>query len=303
MSGAGGGATTTADDWLAALSGTRVSDTLRPGEVSVAVVMMLLHGEFRHRWRSWVAGALLVGLVSGLVLAGVATARRTATAFPRYEAAHGFDAFFYSAAPVPRAVELPEVTSAVEVQSPATGPPSCACTHAINLNDFAVDEVQAAQQARMFKLVAGRLPDQSRPDEVLASFTLQQDLGVHVGTVIRLAMASRSQRTAVLEDQNIVPAGPRVVLRVVGIEASEYEFPASISPSFTLYTTQAFARAYNPRSVLFDQYFVSLRHKAASLPEFENQARTRGAVSFSTSTPSVPRSIRRSSPRWSGGGS
>lgn len=246
----------------------------------MAVMTMLLRGELRHRWRSWLAGALLVGLVSGLVLTGVATARRTATAFPRYEAAHGFDAFFYSADPAPKAVALPMVSSSVEIVSSPTGPVSCTCTRPINLNGFSVDEVvPASAQTRMSKLVAGRLPDQSRPDEVLASFTLEQS-GVHVGTVLRFSMPSPGQRQAVLENQNITPAGPKVALRVVGIEASEYEFPSTSTPSYTVYTTQAFGRMYDAKTVLFHQYFVSLRHGAAALPRFESRARSFGALSF-----------------------
>ena len=42
------------------------------------------------------------------------------------------------------------------------------------------------QLPRMVKLLSGRMPDQSDPDEVLASFTLAKDNGVRVGSVIRV---------------------------------------------------------------------------------------------------------------------
>ena len=246
----------------------------------MGVVTMLLRGEFRHRWRAWVAGAVLVALVSGLVLAGVATARRTATAFPRYREAHGFDSFFYAVNTAPKAIALPVVTSSVLIDTPVIGPIRCSCGRAINPTDISVDEVAPAQQLRISKLVSGRLPDQSRPDEVLASFTLQHDFGVQVGTVLHVPLASESQRQAVLENENIIPAGPDVALRVVGIEASEVEFPTATAPDYDLYTTDAFARRYNPDAIVFREYFVSLRHGAASQPEFESQARSRGALSF-----------------------
>lgn len=83
----------------------------------------------------------------------------------------------------------------------------------------------------MVKLLAGRMPDQSDPDQVLASFTLQRDDGVHVGTVIRVPFAARSQRSAVLSNASITPDGPTVAFRVVGIEAAETEFPLSGAPS------------------------------------------------------------------------
>jgi hypothetical protein len=82
------------------------------GEVVVAVVSLLLRTTFRQRWRSWLLLSLLIALVSGLVLAAAAAGRRTDTAFPRYEAAHGYDAFLYSEKPLPHVDGLPAVSSA-----------------------------------------------------------------------------------------------------------------------------------------------------------------------------------------------
>ena len=288
---------------VTALSGRWPSATLRLEEVSVAVVLMLLRGELRSRWRAWLAGALLVALVSGLVLAGVATARRTATAFPRFEAAHGFDAFFYSAGPAPRAAALPMVTSSVELSAPTIGSVSCACGRAVNLNDFSVVEAKPAQQSRMFKVLAGRLPDQSRPDEVLASFTMQRDFGVHIGSVLHVRMASSEQRQAILENQNITPMGPEVALRVVGIEASEYEFPGNLTPSYDLYTRRGPSRASTTRRpsslTSTSSRSATARHRYPS-----SRARPRRAEPSrsSTSTPSVRRSTPRSSHRRTAGG-
>ena len=59
----------------------------------MALVGLLLRARARQRWRSWLSLCMLVALVSGLVLAAAASARRTATAFPGFEAAHGYDAF------------------------------------------------------------------------------------------------------------------------------------------------------------------------------------------------------------------
>ena len=67
----------------------------------MAVAWFLLRAMFRQRWRSWLLLCLLVALVSGLVLAGVSAGRRTATAFPRFLAAHGYDAFMLTRSPDP----------------------------------------------------------------------------------------------------------------------------------------------------------------------------------------------------------
>ena len=168
---------------------------------------------------------------------------------------------------------LPNVESSTLLQFPISGTPRCACTRPINIQDFSIFEVAPKKLSQMVKLESGRLPDQSDPDQVLASFTLAQDDGVHVGTLIRVRLAAASQRRAVLNNANITPAGPTVALRVVGIEGSEIEFPAGGSPSYDLYTTSAFARKVNPKSVILDAYFLRLRHGAADFPEFQTRAK------------------------------
>src|SRR3984957_11926792 len=185
----------------------------------------MLQAGARQRWRSWLALALLTAIVVGLVLAGAATARRTATAFGGFEATHGYDVFFYTADRVPKAASLPGVASVTDARVPATGAPVCAC-RPIDENGFSLDEVPPGQLTRMVKLVSGRLPDQSRPDEVLASSNLQP-FGVHVGSVLHVPLVAASQRAAVLDNDDITPAGPTVTLRVVGLSVAEVEFPTT----------------------------------------------------------------------------
>ena len=123
------------------------------------------------------------------------------------------------------------------------------------------------------------MPDQSDPDEVLASFTLAQDAGVHVGTVIPVPLYSASQRDAVLSGASVKPGGPTVALRVVGIEAAEPEFPFANTTGHDLYATRAFARMVTSKAVLFPFYLVRLRQGPAGLPRFQAQARALGAGS------------------------
>jgi ABC-type lipoprotein release transport system permease subunit len=244
----------------------------------VSFLRLMLQTGARQRWRSWLALTLLTALVVGLVLAGAATARRTATAFPRFEAAHGYDTFFYSLNPVPHADSLPSVASVTHITVPGTGAPTCSC-RPIDLNDFSVDEVPPADLGHTVKLVSGRLPVQSRPDEVLASTNLQQ-FGIHVGSVLRVPLVARSQRAAVLSNSTITPAGPIVTLHVVGLSIAEIEFPTtSQSPTYDVYATESFARTYNPGTIEFNEYFFTLRHAAASLPRFEARVRAGGALS------------------------
>jgi hypothetical protein len=126
-----------------------------------------------------------------------------------------------------------------------------------------------------------RMPDQNSPDEVLASFRLQQDAGVGVGTVIRVPPYSAAQQGAYLNGAAVTPAGGTVALRVVGIEAAEVEFPFAASPSYDVYTTAAFARLRAARTAGFSFYFVRLRGGPSAFPRF--QARARALVVFSVS--------------------
>jgi hypothetical protein len=151
----------------------------------------VFHAGLRRRWRSWLAIALLISVVGGLVLAAAAAGRRTENAFPRFVAAHGFDSIVYATRPVPVA-HLPGVASVTDLVLPDAGNPTCDCAHPINGNDFGV-AVVSGRGAAPFTLVSGQLPDPSKPDQVLASSTLQQDDGVHVGSVIHVAFEAPSQ--------------------------------------------------------------------------------------------------------------
>ena len=224
--------------------------------------------EFRRRWRSWLILVVLIAVVGGLVLAAAAAGRRTATAFPRFVAAHGYDVYIYNDTPVPKLSSLPAVASITTVRIPANGQPTCACTHVINSSDFYINELSPTGLNRVVKLIAGRMPTQSSTDEVLASFTLQQDYGVHIGTVIRAPLYASSQRQALTGGANEAPSGPTGALHVVGIEAAESEFPSGQTPEYELFTTQAFARATNKHIVLASVYLVRLRHGTADLPRF-----------------------------------
>jgi FtsX-like permease family len=231
---------------------------------------MAFRAKLRHRWRSWLAIAVLVSVVGGLVLAAVAAGRRTEAAFPQFVAAHGFDADLYATKPVAMVARLPGVTSAIDLVSPETGQPTCDCAHPINPTDFGV--LLAPTKGRSpFKLVSGRMPAPSDPDQVLASFTLQQDYGVHLGSVIRVPFYALSQASAYNNATGAPPKpeGPIIDFHVVGFEATEYEFPSGSTPSYDLYTTPAFARTVIPRTSANDVYLVSLRGGAADLSRFE----------------------------------
>ena len=239
----------------------------------MGAVRLVFQAGLRRRWRSWLAIALLISVVGGLVLAAAAAGRRTENAFPRFVAAHGFDSIVYATRPVPGVARLPGVASVTELIFPDVGNPTCDCAQQINPTNFGVAVVSGRGRSP-FTLVSGQLPDPSKPDQVLASSTLQQDYGVHVGTVIHVPFEAPSQAADYNNPNTGLPDphGPHLALQVVGIEASEVEFPSGTTPVYLLYAGPGFARSVLPHTALQYQYFVRLRHGAAGIPQFDQQA-------------------------------
>ena len=171
----------------------------------------------RQRWRSWLA----------LIAARRAGRRPRARRRPD-GAAHGHclvhasrprTASTPSPTPRPRFPTSPPCRAWRRPSRSARrqpGPPACdSCTGQINGNYFSIEEVAPAQLTHLVKLVSGHMPDQSDPGQVLASESLAP-LGVHVGTVLRVRLATSAQRAAVLSNATMTPLGPTVTLHVVG---------------------------------------------------------------------------------------
>jgi len=237
-------------------------------------VRLAFRAQLRSRWRSWLAIAVLISVVGGFVLSAAAAGRRTESAFPSFVAAHGFDIVVYANESQPKVATLPRVASFTQLASPFNGQPTCRCTRPINPSNL---DVISATGRSPFHLVSGRLPDPSDPHQVLASFTLEHDYGVRLGTVIHVPLYASSQQSALNNSTGAgpAPAGPTTAFRVVGFEATEYEFPSGTTPTYFLYTTPAFARTVLPRTATYYLYFVGLRHGAADILSFEGAARAK----------------------------
>jgi FtsX-like permease family len=266
----------------------------------LAVVRMLFNAEARQRWRAWLLLALLVALATGLVLAGISAGRRTAAAFPNFVATHGYDAVTYSSKPLPKIARLPEVRSVTALSSPATAVPSCTCSRTISQEDFNLYVAPTKSLSQFVNLVAGRMPNPSDPHQILASFDLQ-DIGVRVGTVMRVPFYAPSQRAA-LGSGHISPHGPTLELHVVGIEASEGEFPGDNGdPEKDLYGTPALARVISGKSIAYSIYYVRLDHGVDDLPKFESDMQALGALGSAdqvTPATSVASSIHPQAVGW-----
>jgi hypothetical protein len=267
----------------------------------VGALWFVFRAEVRRRWRSWLALAVLVALVGGVALAAIAAGRRTADAFPQFVATHGFDSVVYANNPVPQLAKLPQVASIATAFGPDNGQPTCRCSHPINSTDFGV-LVAPSRGRSLFKLVSGHLPDPSSLDQVLASYTLQRDYGVHLGSVIRVPLYAASQATAYTNAVGALPPaeGPTIPFEVTGFEAAEFEFPAGGTPSYSLYATPAFARTVLPRVAHGFVYLVRLRHGTADVPKFTAETNALGAYpeNLSTVVASIEGSIHPQALGW-----
>ncbi len=236
-------------------------------------VAMVLHVRLRQHWRSWLALAALVALVGGLVIAAAATGRRTAAAFPGFVARHGYDAIVYSGHPLPGLARIPQVALVTPIGAPFAFPGRCAsCRKPLDSNNFDVFEVPPGSLSRVVRLLSGRMPDQSSPDEVVASFTLAMDYGVRIGSLIQVLTPTPAQVQEGPTKANL-KAVRRHSLRVVGFVVTENEFPAGNGARYDLFPTKAFAAAVNHHGLVVPFYYVRLRRGAADLPAFESQLR------------------------------
>lgn len=241
----------------------------------MGAVTFAFRAELRSRWRPWLAIALLIGIVGGFVLFATAAGRRTNNAYPQFVDKYGYDATVYATQALPQLPKLPTVSSATAMVSPSNGQPRCDCSHPINIasSNFSV-LTEPANGKSLWKLVSGQQPNQSSPDQVLASVSLQRDYGVNVGTVIHVPFFTPAQASAAnsVTGTPPKPLGPTVALHVVGIAASEFDFPSGATPSYELFTTSAFAHAVIPQTATGVEYAVRLRHGAADLARFNTEA-------------------------------
>ena len=269
----------------------------------MGAVSMVLRARLRQHWRSWLALSALVALVGGLVIAAAAAGRRTAAAFPAFVASHGYDAVVYSARPHPEMARIPQVAHLTQALLPFVVQPTCAsCRKKIDSGSFSIFEVTPRELPRMVSLISGRMPDQSDPHEVLASYTLARDTGVRLGSVIKASSLSKAQLPLTTNPTpGARPAGPLLSLRVVGFVVTEDEFPAGNGVRYDLFPTAAFARTVNPRVPVLPAYFVRLRHGAADLTAFDAEARSLqvlGTDGLDSDAAAVQGSIRPQAVGW-----
>jgi putative ABC transport system permease protein len=232
----------------------------------MAAVWARCRAELRTRWRSWVGLALLLGLAGGVVLALVAGARRTDTAYDRLVAGERpanlkvqvgglADAGVGNPLSIlERLGRLPGVTEhGLFAQFTADPGDNSSFTSDSYFDTVAPVDQGAERFAARWKLVAGRRANPARADEALVGFTVAEQYGLRPGSRLRLRLFSQEEAAALYQDGTLArlprPSEGRLVgLRVAGVVAPADDFPPRVGVAVgTVLCTPAFARAFTDR--------------------------------------------------------
>ena len=196
-----------------------------------AAIALWVRNEVARRWKALVALGILAGLVGGLAMAAVAGARRTDTAYQRYREATGrADAIVFGTlagifpADYTPVRELPEVEDAGEFTLAPLGVEGFPTLGTLPPNDDRLYRTVASPL-----LVAGRLADPRRPDELVVNRSAARQLGLGVGDRVRVLSS-----TELFDPTAPLGTGPSVEATVVGIgdSAMELIFGGGEEPGF-----------------------------------------------------------------------
>ena len=229
----------------------------------MTAAVMWARAELRARWRAWLLLGLLAGVTVGVAAAGFAGARRTADAVPDLVAAS----------------RLP--TAAVLPNDPAFGPsqveqvaalpgvsevyPFVVAVPARVLDPAGVESTlfpvtPASTRALVGYLVAGRLPDARRADEVVVDENLRRRYGLDIGSTM---VVGQTARDIAQTPFSIAPPGGfepfRQRMTVVGISKS-VSSDESWVPSSALY------EKYGAKIAPIENLFAEFRGGEAQIP-------------------------------------
>lgn len=238
-------------------------------------VWRVVRAEALRRWASWLGLAALIALVGGTVLAGAQAARRTDAALPDFLARYGYDAEFYATSSKVGG----EIAHLSDVRATVAAPFYIADAGAVyadgvvrgpgaylSPNPTLVMPMTPSVQDKMTRIASGQAP--VGIDDVDVGYAMQAQFHLRIGSVIVLPFYAESQAQEVYSSSgNPTPKGPTVRFRVVGIAASVIDFPV-LTPSYTVYVSEAFARRIGSHTVSGVAGLARLTHGAASVQQF-----------------------------------
>lgn len=257
----------------------------------MAAVWFQVRADARRRWRAWLLLAVLASLAGAAVMASLAGARRTDSAFDRFlEWSNASDAtVFTGAAPldVDAVRALPEVASAVEARFVwMVG------ANGVSDLDPVYSDEEAVSLVDRPKVLEGRRPDPDRADEAAISPAGARLTGLGVGDTVTLTALAPEQLEEAFSGGNPEPSGPTVRFTIVGVEASQGGFIQDAS----LHLTPAFGRRYGEEVATIPFGVVDLERGQADVASFSAgvQRVSRGEQVQVDATADTTREVNRS---------
>lgn len=239
--------------------------------------------DVRRRWRSLVVLALLVALTAGTVLAALAGARRGQSAYDRLWARTlpadvavlanepGFDWSKVEALPEVSATGLFVVYYGAQVSGTGAG-------GRFSDSDMAFPPANPGMLTTVERpvVLAGRMPDPARTDEVLASPHYMSAHQVSVGAELTVHLSSPAQAAAGFDASTGKPLGPVTTVRIVGVIKSAF-WTDGPGDTGGIMPTYAFARKYqadivgaNPDETSdYSNALIRMKGGAAAIPAFK----------------------------------
>jgi ABC-type lipoprotein release transport system permease subunit len=258
----------------------------------MGAVWVRARAELRRGWQATVVLAVLVGVVGGVTMFGVAGARRTASAMDRFIDYHRpFDAFVFGGEELdmgaverlPPVVDTDLVLFFMLVPSTPTGEPD---PDGPGLNPFGSTRGTFGVTSERPLVVAGHPPDPGQAHHVAINEQLAEDNDLVPGDALRVWSYRPDQFFAELEAPgDTQPAGPALDLTVSGV----VRMPRDVSPEPTdesvtalsnhgLFLTPAFVERYADElahygPLLGPILMVRLTGGAGDLPAFTEAVR------------------------------
>ncbi|MFY9585899.1 MAG: FtsX-like permease family protein, partial [Actinomycetota bacterium] len=234
--------------------------------------------DMRARWRAWLVIALMVAVASGVVMTAVAGGRRSDSAVARFLAhTHAPNASVEADPSTFHAIaQLPEVEHARAMAFMLMGEKrgvNSVSTESFSTSTLAFVDPQLV--GRTMILVAGRMPDFSRPDEAVTNETAVRSGALRLGQRVSLLGYTFDQLEEVLRGSNAPPQGPSATVTVVGVIRTTTDLTTSNPPAGVVYTgsnvlllTPALYRKVGEQTAHFAGIDVRLKHGKSSVASF-----------------------------------
>jgi ABC-type lipoprotein release transport system permease subunit len=234
---------------------------------------MRARAELRANWRASLALAMVIGLAGGLVLGAAAGARRQDSTFPLFRTAQNTaqlgiansgENFGFANVNFDYARHLPQVSDSALFWAYLGFIKTSRGGFLTPIGDqnpvvsFASSDGRFDTVLNRMLILEGRYADPAAIDEGVVSYLAARSYNIKVGDYLDYALPSVKDFANGPSTANLT--GPRVRVRVVGIEAQSYELPPGLGYP-PIHLTPAFYRAYTSKTPNLPGLLLKLRHE------------------------------------------